>query len=212
MKLNIVTLFPEIFEKHLEYLPFKKAIELNKIEVNLIGLRNFALDSYGTVDGKPYGGGKGMLLMVEPIFNALQTIKPTSENRKTILLSPRGKKYTQKVAREYQKLDELTLICGRYEGVDERVNNYCDEMISIGDYVLSGGELPALIIMESITRLQPGVLDDETTAVESFSEDTLEYPQYTRPEEFKGHKVPQVLVSGNHAEIKKWRKENSKDY
>lgn len=213
MKFNVVTLFPEIFEKHLEYLPFKKALDLEKLEVNLVNLREFALDSYGTVDNKPYGGGKGMLLMIEPIYNALNSInalKNENTASKTILLTPKGSKYTQETAREYSKLEEVTLICGRYEGVDERVLEFCDGSLSVGDYVLSGGELPALTVLESTTRLLDGVLDAPATEIESFSDDSLEFPQYTRPENFKDLKVPEVLLSGNHAEIEKWRKENSK--
>lgn len=210
MKVNIITLFPEIFEKHLEYLPFKKAIELGRLEVNLVNLRDFALDSYGTVDGKPYGGGVGMVLRIEPLHRALESLK-LSKNNRTLVMDPKGNKYDQNKAQEYLKMDEITIICGRYEGIDARISHFCDEKISVGDYVLSGGELPALVVLESVTRLMPGVLDDEATAIESFSDGrSLEFPQYTRPEEYEGLKVPEVLLSGNHKEIEKWRKENSK--
>jgi len=221
IKYNIITLFPEIIEKHLEYLPYKKAIDLGFIEVNLIDLKKYGLDNYGTVDGKPYGGGVGMVLRVEPIFNALVDLdllkkdgtkpKKVKNSKNTILLSPKGIKYTQKTARKYKQLDELTIICGRYEGVDTRVESFVDEIVSIGDYILSGGELGALVITESITRLIPGVLEkQEASKIESFTNNMLEYPQYTRPEEFKGLKVPEVLLSGNHKEIEKWRQRNSK--
>jgi len=211
---DIITLFPNLFTEHLNNLPFKKAIEKGLLIVNLHNLRDFAIDKRGTVDGKPYGGGTGMILMVEPISKALETIVVTDarENqRKTILMSPRGRKYDQKTARNFAKLEQITIICGRYEGVDARVEQHLvDESISIGDYVLSGGELPALSIMESVTRLLPGVLEKEDAAVkESFTKNSVEYPQYTRPENFREMKVPDVLLSGNHKEIENWRKDNS---
>lgn len=206
---DIITLFPELFEQHLSNLPFKKAIQKELIKVNLHNLRGYALDSYGTVDDKPYGGGTGMILMVEPIYNALQDI---ADRQKTILLAPTGQKYTQKKARELLNNTQITLICGRYEGIDARVEEHlADESISIGDYVVSGGELPAMVIMESITRLLPGVLEKADAATkESFEENCLEHPQYTRPENFKNMQVPSVLLSGNHKEIEKWKKDHSK--
>jgi tRNA (guanine37-N1)-methyltransferase len=205
---DIITLFPELFSEHLNNLPFKKAIQKGLIKVNLHNLRDYALDKRGTVDDKPYGGGTGMVLMIEPIYKALQDIE---NKEKTVLMTPLGTKYTQKKAGEYSQLSQITLICGRYEGVDARVEeNLVDECVSIGDYVLSGGEIPALAIMESITRLIPGVLEKEDAAVkESFTDGTLEHPQYTRPEEFHEWKVPEVLLSGNHKEIERWKKENS---
>lgn len=233
IKYNIITLFPEIIEKHLEYLPYRRALEKGLIEVNMVDLKDYGLDNYGTVDGKPYGGGVGMILRVEPIFNALKDLNLVSEegkslknedkNSKVVLLSPKGTRYSQKTAREYKNLDEITLICGRYEGVDARVEHFVDEIVSIGDYILSGGELGALVIAESVTRLIPGVLEkgeavemesfseiDFFSEIESFGTGKLEYPQYTRPEEFKGLKVPDILLSGDHKEIEKWRKKNSK--
>lgn len=206
---NIITLFPELIEPHLSYLPFKKAIELNEIKVNLVNLRNFAIDERGTVDDKTYGGGVGMVLRIEPIYNALQTL----ENKgKVILMSPSGQRYTQQKARELKEDSVITFISGRYEGVDNRVKeNLVDETISIGDYVLSGGELPCLVIMESITRLLQGILEkDEASQIESFENGSIEYPQYTRPENFMGMKVPEILLSGHHKEIEKWREINSK--
>ena len=208
LNFNVITLFPNLFTEHLNNLPFKRAIEKQKIQVNFINLRDFALDSYGTVDDKPYGGGTGMVLMVEPIYNALATIQ--SKGR-VILLSPKGKKFTQQIANELSKEENITFISGRYEGIDARVEDYATDIISIGDYVLSGGELPALVIMESIVRLLPEVLEKESALEhESHNDGVLEYPHYTRPEEFDGKKVPSVLLSGNHKEIEKWRKENSK--
>ena len=209
IKFNVITLFPNLFEEHLNNLPFKKAIAKRLIEVNLVNLRDFASNAYGTVDDKPYGGGIGMILMIEPIYKALESLDSRKES--VILLSPSGTKYNQKKAQELSEVSEITLICGRYEGVDARVKDYLvTEVISIGDYILSGGELAALTIMESVVRLIPGVLDKkEACENESFSNDYLEYPQYTRPEIFKEMEVPKVLLSGNHKEIGRWKTEHS---
>jgi len=205
---NIITLFPQLIQPHLTELPFKKAIEKKLINVNLVNLREYSLNEYGSVDAKPYGGGTGMLLQVEPIYNALQDLK---DKETIILLSPKGQRFTQQKAKELSKKENITFISGRYEGVDARVEDYVTDIISIGDYVLSGGELPILTIMESITRLLPGVLEKgDASEIESFENEQLEYPQYTRPEDFKGKKVPEVLLSGHHAQIEKWRKENYK--
>ncbi len=218
IRFNVLTLFPELIQPHLEFLPFKRAVEKKAAEYKLWNLRDYALDKRGTVDDKPYGGGTGMLLMPEPIYSALSDIHGRSPEDvikkggvRVILLSPRGKKYDQKYAEDLSKEREITLICGRYEGVDARIEeNYVTDVISIGDFVLSGGEVPALTILESVTRLLPRVIEKEdAVANESFSNDTIEYPQYTRPEIFKGKKVPDVLISGNHKEIEKWKKENS---
>ncbi|KKS07173.1 MAG: tRNA (guanine-N(1)-)-methyltransferase [candidate division WWE3 bacterium GW2011_GWE1_41_27] len=220
IRFNVLTLFPELIQPHLEFLPFKRAVEKNAAEYKLWNLRDYALDKRGTVDDKPFGGGTGMLLMPQPIYDALNDIHGESPEdtikkggTRVILLSPRGKKYNQKYAEELTKAREVTLICGRYEGVDARVEeNYVTDIISIGDYVLSGGEVPALTILESVTRLLPQVIEKEDAVTnESFSNGSLEYPQYTRPEIFKGKKVPDVLLSGNHKEIEKWKKDNSPD-
>ena len=186
-------------------------MELGLANFNLHNLRYFSSDNYKTVDDKPFGGGVGMVLKPEPIFKAVNSIKK-NRNTKIVTLSPRGKKYNQKIAREYLSLGQIILICGRYEGIDERVLTYLsDDVVSIGDFILSGGEVPALLIMESIVRLLPGVLEKEEAPLnESFSREVVEYPQYTRPQDFSGLKVPDVLTSGNHKEIEKWRKENSK--
>lgn len=208
MKFHIITLFPEMFKGVFEHSIIKRGQEKGAVEINFVQLRDFAVDKHGTVDDKPYGGGTGMLLRPEPIFSAVESVK--KENSKVILLSPRGQKLTQEKVRELSKLSEVILICGRYEGVDERVHELVDEEISIGDYVLTGGEIPAMVIVDSITRLLEGVLiKDDATINESFSEGLLEYPQYTRPEEFKGMKVPEILLSGNHKEIEKWKKEQA---
>ena len=215
---DVITLFPNLFKEHLVNLPFKKAVELGLISVNLHNLRDFTEDKHKTVDDKPFGGGVGMVLKSEPIFKAVSNIGKKKSAR-VITLSPRGIKYTQKKAKEYSNLSQIILICGRYEGIDERVlTNLSDEVISIGDFVLSGGELPALIIMESVVRLLPRVLEKEEASLnESFSKETLngspfkiEYPQYTRPQNFNGLKVPDVLTSGNHKAIEEWKKANSK--
>jgi len=230
IKFNILTLFPQLFTSHFEELPYKKAVERKKAEYTLYNLRGYALDKRGTVDDKPYGGGTGMILMIEPIYNALEDIfkhdkdnlnkflKQRKNDKRIILLSPRGETYNQRKAEELSECSNLTFICGRYEGVDSRVEEYlCTDVISIGNYVVSGGELPALVIMESITRLIPGILEKEDASKnESFSnitnlnnnQYTVEYPQYTRPEIFMDMKVPKVLLSGNHKEIEKWRSGN----
>ena len=206
---DIITLFPELFSAHLNTLPLKRALEKNLLKVNLHNLRDFAIDKRGTVDDKPYGGGVGMILMIEPIYKALESISKT-KNHKIVLLAPSGKKYTQKTALEFSKCEQIILICGRYEGVDARVESLTTDVISIGDYVLSGGELPALAIMESTVRLIPNVLEKEQAVkLESFSDGFLEHPQYTRPEDFKGVKVPEVLLSGDHKRISDWKKKNS---
>jgi tRNA (guanine37-N1)-methyltransferase len=220
IRFNILTLFPELIQPHLNYLPFKKAVEKGLVEYTLWNLRDYAIDERGTVDDRSYGGGTGMILMPEPIYNALADINKQppedvvkKEKTRVILLSPRGKTFNQKYAEELSDEESITIICGRYEGVDGRIEeNYASDVISTGDYVLSGGELPALTIMESVTRLLPGVLEKEDAAIkESFSSGKLEYPQYTRPENFRGIGVPKVLLSGNHKEIEKWREENSPD-
>ncbi len=228
---NVITLFPQLFLSHIENLPFKKAIEKNLATYNFSDLKNFSTNNYGSVDDKTYGGGVGMVVMVEPIFKSLSEIygKDTMEKRinggkdvileknsRIVLLSPRGETYSQKKAEELLRCDQITLICGRYEGVDARVEiNLATDVVSVGDYILSGGEIPALAIMESVTRLIPGVLEkEEASRIESFSNSKeskyIEYPQYTRPENFMGIKVPEVLLSGNHAEIEKWRAEKSR--
>lgn len=206
---NIITLFPELFKAHLENLPFKRAGDLGITKINLIQLRDFAIDKRGTVDDKPFGGGVGMILMIEPIYYALEKV---NSGGRIVLLSPRGKKLNQEIVKNLSKEKEITIICGRYEGIDARVEeNLATDVISIGDYVLSGGELPALVLMEAIVRLLPNVLEKKNaTKIESFEKGYLEYPQYTRPEDFRGMKVPKVLLSGNHKEIEKWRKQNSK--
>ncbi len=212
MKISILTLFPPMFSGPFSESILKRAQEAGIATIDLVNIRDFTEDKHHTTDQPPYGGGPGMVMMIEPIDKALQSIKKDGEISRVVLLSAKGKPYTQSKAHEYAQLDHLILICGHYEGVDERVaENLVDEEIRIGDYVLTGGELPAMIITDSVIRLLPGALGDETSTVdESHSQEGyLEYPQYTRPAEYNGWKVPEVLLGGNHAEIASWRKEQS---
>ena len=219
MKFHIVTIFPEFFRGPFEHGVIQKAREAGLIEIHVHDLRTWTYDRHRTVDDRPFGGGEGMLLKAGPIFEAVEAIWPgyskgSSEGSKAILLSAQGKKFDQAKAREFSGLRELLLICGRYEGVDERVAEHlADEELSIGDYVLSGGELAAAIVVDAVARLQAGVLGNETSSVdESFSQQgLLDWPQYTRPAEFRGWKVPEVLIGGNHEEIRKWRKSAARE-
>ena len=207
MKFKVITLFPD-FAKPLEnYSVIGRAIKNRKIKIDLINLRDFGIGKHKQVDGKPYGGGAGMLLRVDVIEKAIKlALKKKSRKKKVILLSPEGKKFSQKKAREYADFEELILICGHYEGFDERVKNYVDEVISVGDFVLSGGEIPAMTIIDAISRLVPNVINPDSLESESFTcEDFVDYPQYTRPEEFGGEKVPDILLSGDHQKINQWR-------
>jgi tRNA (guanine37-N1)-methyltransferase len=209
MKIDILTIFPEAFESVLNFSMIKIAREKGKVEFNTVNIRDFADDKHKTTDDVPFGGLEGMVMKIEPLVKALQSVKRQApgDKRKIVLMSAAGKKLTQKKLEEYAGLSNLVLICGRYEGVDERVLSYVDEEVSIGDYVLSGGEFAALVVIEGIIRLMPGVLgNEESSKNESFTTGILDYPHYTRPREFNGITVPDVLVSGNHAKIKKWRR------
>lgn len=208
----MITLFPEMFTGVFGNSMMWKAQKDGIVELSTINLRDFGLGPRKTVDDTPYGGGDGMLLRPEPLFAAVEHAKKNDPNAKVLLMTARGKRWVQADAKKHADSDEgYIIICGRYEGYDERITAVVDEQISVGDYVLTGGELPAMTIVDSIVRLIPGVLGGESSAdIESFSDgETLEYPQYTRPEEFRGMKVPEVLLSGNHAEIAKWRAEHS---
>jgi tRNA (guanine37-N1)-methyltransferase len=209
MKADIVTIFPDFFRGPLDYGITRRAQELGLAEIKVHDLREFTHDRHRTVDDRPFGGGEGMLLKAGPIFEAVESIWPDRKgNKKVVLLSAQGARFDQARAREFCTLDELLLICGRYEGVDERVAEHlADEELSIGDFVLSGGELGAAVVIDATARLLAGVLGNENSAVaESFGEDgLLDCPQYTRPAEFRGWLVPEVLVGGNHEEIRKWR-------
>ena len=209
MKIDILTLFPEMFDGPFATSMLKKAQDKNLVEINIHNLRDWSKDSHKTVDDRPYGGGPGMVLMIEPIDMALTELK--TKTSKVILLSAKGETYTQQKAQELSGFTHLILICGHYEDVDQRiVEHLIDEEISIGNFVLTGGEIPTMVIVDSIVRLIPGVLGDESgLSEESHSiPDYIEYPHYTRPVDYKGWKVPEVLLSGNHAEIEKWKTKN----
>lgn len=214
MNFHILTIFPKIFDSYLNEGILARAQKNNFIKVQIYDLRNWTQDKHRSVDDSPYGGGAGMVMKIEPIYNALQEIKSKinpCEKTKTILLSARGKIWDQVKAKKYVKIDNLIFICGRYEGVDERIKKFIDAEISIGEYVLTGGELPALVIIDSISRLLPNVLgNDQSARDESYSQPgVLEYPQYTRPSVFeiedKKYSVPKILLGGNHKEIDEWR-------
>lgn len=208
MRFDILTIFPDIFISPFEHSILKRAREAGLIDINLINIRDFAEDKHHMTDDYPYGGGSGMVMKPEPIIKAVRHLEKTEGKGRVILLTPSGKKFDQGIAKRLSGEPHLVLICGRYEGVDERVRECTvDEEISVGDYILTGGEFPALIIVDAISRLIPGVLGcAESPDEESFSRDILEYPQYTRPPEFEGMSVPDILLSGNHAEIARWRK------
>lgn len=213
MKIQVITLFPQMFEGVLGNSMLWKASDRGIVEYEMIDLRQFGLGPRQQVDDTPYGGGDGMLLMVEPLVAAIQHAKSVSPNAKVLLPTPRGKLYKQSDAKRLAATSEdLIIVCPRYEGYDERIMEWIDEPICIGNYVLTGGELPAMTIIDSVVRLLPGVLGGETSAeVESFQDDdeSIEYPQYTRPEDYNGMKVPDILLSGHHAEIAKWRQNSN---
>lgn len=212
-KFQVITLFPKMFEGVFGNSMMWKAQKDKLVELSCINLRDFGLGPRQTVDDTPYGGGDGMLLMIEPLWNAVKQAKQNDPTAKVLLMTPRGERWKQKLAQEYCQADAgYIFICGRYEGYDERILALVDQEISVGDYVLTGGELPAMTIIDSIVRLVPGVLGGaESASIESFSDgETLEFPQYTRPEAFEGMQVPSILLSGNHAQIAQWRAANSK--
>lgn len=210
MKIDVLTLFPAMFAGPLDESIVKRAREAGLLDLKIHQLRDWTHDRHKTVDDRPFGGGPGMLLKPEPLFEAIESLQ--RQKTRVILLSPSGRKFDQSIARELAQQDDLLLVCGSYEGFDERVREtLTDDELSIGDYVVTNGALPAMVVIDAVTRLLPGVLgDDESSHDESFSHGLLEYPQYTRPAEFRGMKVPDVLLSGNHAEIEKWRREQAK--
>jgi tRNA (guanine37-N1)-methyltransferase len=210
MKIDVLTLFPAMFAGPLDESIIKRAREAGRLDLAVHNLRDYAHDRHNTVDDRPFGGGPGMLLKPEPIFEAVESL--AREGTRVILLSPAGRRFDQAVAGELAGLEHLLLVSGHYEGFDERVREQlADDELSIGDYVLTNGALPVMVIIDAVTRLLPGVLGDEDSAREdSFSQGLLEYPQYTRPAEFRGMKVPEVLLSGNHAEIARWRAEQAR--
>lgn len=215
MKIQVITLFPGMFEGVLNSSMLWKAQEKKLVEYSLINLRDFGLGPRKQVDDTPYGGGDGMVLKPEPLFAAVEKAKKADPDAQVLLMTPRGELFNQKMAREFAATKAgIIIICGRYEGYDERITSVVDKPISIGEYVLTGGELPAMVVVDAVTRLIPGVLGGETSAErESFATPgTVEYPQYTRPEEFQGMKVPEILLSGNHDEVEEWRRKNQRNF
>lgn len=212
MRIDVLTLFPEMFESPLSYSILKRAQERNIVEIVLSNIRDFSINRYNKVDDKPYGGGPGMVMMAKPVFDCVEHVQgQCPEPGKLIMLTPQGRRFDQQKAIELSSEKRLVFIAGRYEGFDERIRQGLDvEQLSIGDYVLSGGELGAMIVIDAVVRLLDGALGDNNSATDdSFSDGLLEYPQYTRPEDFRGMKVPDVLLSGDHAKIAQWRKEQS---
>lgn len=208
MRIDILTLFPEMFTP-LKTSILGRAEKAGKIEINIVDIRDYTLDKHKKCDDTPFGGGAGMVMTAQPIASAIESIDPKHMARR-IYLSPKGRTFNQKIAVEYAKEDRILLLCGHYEGVDQRVIDlFIDEEISIGDYVLTGGEIPAMAITDAICRYVEGVINGESLAQESFSSNLLEYPHYTKPQEFMGLKVPEVLISGNHALIEKWRRDEA---
>ena len=206
MTFTLLTLFPDIFRGFINQSILGRSIAQGLVKVNIINIRDFTSDKRRTVDDTPYGGGAGMVMKVDVLLRTLESIKPKPY---TILLSASGSKYNQKKAVLLAKKTDVAIICGHYEGVDARVEDFVNEVIAIGDFVLTGGEVAAMAVVDSVARLIPGVIKPESVSHESFSSNLLEHPQFTRPEEFRNKKVPQVLISGNHQEIKKWRKEQA---
>ena len=210
MKIDILSLFPEMFDGFLNTSIIKRAIDASLVEVNIHDFREYSLNKHKKVDDYPYGGGAGMVLMPEPIFNAVDDIK--KDNSLIILCTPQGKTYNQKMAYGLTKEKHIIIICGHYEGFDERIRSICDLEISIGDYVLTGGEVPAMVLVDSITRLIPGVINEQSYLEDSFSSENshlLDYPTYTKPRVYEGMEVPEVLLSGDHKRIEEYRKEES---
>jgi len=207
MKIDILSLFPQMFAPLSESI-IGRAVKSNLLEINTINFRDFSSDKHKKVDDTPFGGGAGMILSCQPLFDAIESVK--TEKSKIIYMSPRGKTLSQKIVKELAKNEHLIVICGHYEGIDQRVLDYYNaEEISIGDYVLTGGELPAMVLIDSVARYVPNVLSEGSTDTESFSNNMLEYPQYTKPQVYKDMCVPEVLYSGNHQKIKQWQDEQS---
>ena len=207
MRIDILTIFPNMFDGFLNESIIKRAIESSKVEINVHDFREYSTDPHKKVDDYSYGGGAGMVLMCQPIFDCIEKIK--TEDSKVILLTPSGKPYKQSIAYDLSHEKHLIIICGHYEGFDERITSICDLELSIGDYVLTGGEIPAMVLVDSITRLIPGVIEEESHLVDSFNNNLLDYPTYTKPRVYKGMEVPEVLLSGNHKLIEEYRKEQS---
>lgn len=208
IRFDVLSIFPEMFHSPLNFSLLKKAQEKELIEIDLHDIRNWAEDKHNMTDDAPYGGGCGMVMKVEPVERALAAVKRAEVRSLVLLMTPQGETFNQKIATQLAEEKHIIIICGRYEGVDERIREHLtDREISIGDYILTGGELSALVVIDAVSRLIPGVLgNDASAATESFSQGLLEYPQYTRPADYKGWRVPDVLVSGNHAQIERWQR------
>ena len=215
MKISILTLFPNMFDGFINESIIKRAIDKKIVELEIINFREFSKLNNNQVDDTPYGGGAGMVLMCEPIFDAIESIR--NEDSVVVMLTPSGTRYNQSIAKDFSKIKHLILLCGHYEGFDERIKTIVDYEISIGDYVLTGGEIPSMVISDSVIRLLDGVINKESLVSESFEDDLLDYPVYTKPSNFRGLVVPSVLLSGDHKKIEKWRqdmrinKTNNKD-
>ena len=209
IKFNVLTLFPEMFEPVTSGSIIGRAVAVGRVEINTINIRDFSNNKHNRVDDYPYGGGAGMVMQAPPIYNAYKSLN-LDKKVPVIYMSPQGRRFNQEIAKQLSEYEEIVLLCGHYEGIDERIiEEIVTDEISIGDYILTGGELPAMVIIDTVSRLVDGVLNNESISEESFNNNLLEYPQYTRPEEFLGKKVPEVLLSGHHARIKKWREEES---
>ncbi len=207
LKFNVLTLFPEMFNGFIDESIIKRAIDDKKIKIDITNLRDYSDLKHNQVDDTPYGGGSGMVLMCDPVFKAVDDLK--KKNTKVIMMTPQGETFNQKKAEELSKEKDILIICGHYEGFDERIRSIVDEEISIGDYVLTGGELPSMVLMDSVSRLVDGVIDEGSRTNDSFSDDLLDYPTFTKPREYRGMKVPDVLLSGDHKKIDEWRKEEA---
>jgi tRNA (guanine37-N1)-methyltransferase len=207
MKIDIITIFPEFFQPFLETSIIKRAIEQDLVSIELHQLRDYAHQKHNKIDDTPYGGGVGMLMQFPPFYDALKKLR--TKDTHVIMLSPQGKVFNQKKAVKLSQKKHLLLICGHYEGIDARVEHFIDEELSIGDYVLTGGEIPAMIISDAVTRLIPGVIQQASYEEDSLQNGWLKYPQYTKPDEYKGHEVPEILKSGHHKNIKEWRQKQS---
>ncbi len=204
MKITVLTLFPELFENFVSTSIVGRSVSKGIVDIEFVQIRDFALDKFKHVDDSPFGGGPGMVMKCQPVLDALDSVK--TDSSWTVMMNPVGETYTQKKAHELSQKDHLILLCGHYEGMDARINKHVDECVSIGDYVLTGGELAAMVIIDSVTRLLKGSIRQESYEDESYETGLLEYPQYTQPADYKGDKVPEVLTSGNHAKINEWRK------
>jgi tRNA (guanine37-N1)-methyltransferase len=207
MRITFLTLFPEMYQNFTETSIIGRAISENKVSVDFVNIRDFALDKYKHVDDTPYGGGAGMIMKCQPVLDALNSVR--NENSHVVLFTAGGKQYNQSLARKYVTYDHLILLCGHYEGMDARIEKHVDEVISIGDYVLTGGELASMVVADSVIRLIDGVIQLDSINDESYENGLLEYPQYTKPQDYNGEKIPEVLASGDHEKIRKWRKTQS---